>query len=167
MTPIDIFKETIWVKKFNGNLDIITKHAQHIVEYDPGREVSNVGGYQSNNITFGFKELIEQAHEGIKELNYEAKLVNFWLNINKGDDYNFPHIHAINFVSVVYYHQVCCEECPIRFTHLVPQIRPEYYEIRPKNQDMLFFSGTIPHSVKGCGNKDHTRISLAFNFAIL
>ena len=167
MEHVDIFKETISVKKFNGNLDIINKHIQHIVEYDPGRKISNVGGYQSNNITFGFKELIDQAYDGTKELGIKSNLVNFWLNINTGDNYNNCHIHPTDSISVVYYHQVCCEECPIKFTHLVPQIKTNYYELRPKNQDMLFFSGTIPHSVKGCGNKEHTRISIAFNFAIL
>lgn len=169
MQPIDIFKETVWVKKFNGNLDIITKHAQHIVEFDSGRNKSNVGGYQSNDITFGFQELIDQAYNGVKELknNNRVNLVNFWLNINTGDNYNNTHIHATDFISVVYYHKVCCKDCPIRFTHLVPQLKKEWFDIIPQNQDMLFFSGILPHSVKGCGNKDHTRISIAFNFVIL
>lgn len=167
MEHVDIFKETISVKKFTGDLDIINKHIQHIVEYDPGRKVSNIGGYQSNDITFGFKELIYQACEGIKELKLKVNLMNFWLNINKGQDSNICHIHSSDDLSVVYYHQVCCEECPIRFTHLVPQIKHDWYEIRPKNQDMLFFSGLLPHSVIPCGNIDHTRISLAFNFRIL
>jgi len=167
MQPIDIFKETIYVKKFQGNLDIITKHINHIVEFDSGRKLSNIGGYQSRDISFGFDEILQQAYDGLKEVGINSRLVNFWLNINKGDNYNSPHIHATDFVSMVYYHQVCCDNCPIVFTSLVPQLQVGSFEKVPNNQDMLFFSGILPHAVKGCGNKEHTRISLAFNFRIL
>lgn len=159
-----ILKQSCFTKNFEGDLDIIDKHINHIKEFDEGRVLSNVGGYQSNDITFGFKELINCIEEGFKELNFNVKLANFWLNINKGKDSNSTHIHNNEFWSVVYYHKVCCENSPLIFSSLVPTINEDICIYKPFPQQIIYFPGWYPHSVKGCNQEEHERISIAFNF---
>ena len=159
-----ILKQSCFTKSFEGNLNIIDKHIEHIKEFDEGRVVSNEGGFQSNNIEFGFKELINTIEEGFKELKLNVKLENFWLNINKGSDSNAAHIHNSDFWSVVYYHKVCCVNSPLIFSSLVPVIHQDVSIYTPKPQEIIYFPGWYPHSVKGCGQTNHERISIAFNF---
>lgn len=160
-----IFKDSLYVDQFNGNLHTIDKHIEHIREFDKGVSLTNIGGYHSNNITFGFQELIDFIFNCFLKLNVKCSLSNFWLNINKGSDSNKSHVHGLlKGWSVVYYHKVCCTSSPLIFNHLVPQIITDKYCFIPQNQNIVFFRPNIPHSVEGCGNVDHERISIAFNF---
>ena len=161
-----IFSVNVWREKYLGNIEIIEKHIRHIQEFDAGRKRSNEGGYQSNDITFGFTELINFIKNCFADQNTNVSLGNFWLNINKGTDENLPHIHTSNAWSVVYYHKICCNKSPIYFDPIVPHL-PVFgstYFLYPNNQELLFFDGIIPHGVQACGHTDHERISIAFNF---
>lgn len=162
-----IFKQSIFTKTFEGDLSIIDKHVEHIVSFDKGRVVTNQGGYQSNYITFGFNDLIQSIIDGFKSIQLNANLASFWLNINKGSDYNLSHIHGMDMWSVVYYHKVCCDKSPIVFSHLVPSVNQEQHIHISKNQEIVYFPGTYPHAVLGCQQDNHQRISIAFNFSIL
>ena len=159
-----ILKQSCFTKNFTGDIDIIDKHINHIKEFDEGRVCSNKGGYQSNDITFGFKELIKSILEGFKELNLNVELQNFWLNINKGTNSNATHIHPVEYWSVVYYHKVCCENSPLVFSSHVPLIHEATSAYNPLPQQIIYFPGWYPHSVEACNQADHERISIAFNF---
>lgn len=159
-----IQKQSIFVKKFEGDLSILDKHINHILEFDKGRKVSNEGGYQSNDITFGFDDLLTSIKKGFDYLNQTVSLDNFWLNINKGSNFNHPHLHGISGWSVVYYHKVCCDQSPIVFPSLVPCIQNTETYFTPKSQQIIFFKAWYPHYVKACNQLNHERISLAFNF---
>tara|TARA_R110000772_G_scaffold227832_1_gene338594 strand:- start:356 stop:859 length:504 start_codon:yes stop_codon:yes gene_type:complete len=159
-----ILKQSCFTRSFEGNLNIIDKHIEHIKEFDEGRVKTNKGGFQSNDITFGFKELINSIEKGFEELKFNVRLENFWLNINKGSDSNTTHIHSPYFWSVIYYHKVCCENSPLIFSSLVPVIHQEICTYTPKPQEIIYFPGWYPHSVKGCDQNNHERVSIAFNF---
>lgn len=159
-----IRKESVFRTIYPGDTEIINKHIKHILEYDKGRIKSNKGGYQSNDITFGFEELIAFIKQSLIDINIKAVFSNFWLNINNGNDYNLAHIHELDHVSIVYYHKVCCENTPIVFSDMVPHIRHWTYNIVPKQGELLMFDADMPHSVSACGNPNHQRISIAFNF---
>ena len=159
-----ILKQSFFSKTFEGNTDIINKHISHIKEFDEGKVFSNKGGYHSNNITFGFYELLESVQEGFKELNINPRLQNFWLNINKGSDSNRIHTHPDSHWSVVYYHRVCCENSPLVFSSHVPLIHEATSAYNPLPQQIIYFPGWYPHSVEACNQADHERISIAFNF---
>lgn len=165
MKEIIIRKEILYQTSYTGNLDILDDQIQHLRKYDKGRIKSNRGGFQSNDITFGFNELILFIIENLKQLQVNATLCNFWLNVNSGTDYNNHHIHGISdTISVVYYHKVCCKQAPISFGHLVPVLHREEFEYYPENQDIIIFDDRIPHKVNPCNQQNHERISLAFNF---
>jgi hypothetical protein len=165
INEIVIRKESIFQTTYTGNLQTLDDQINYIHKYDKGRTVSNVGGYQSNFITFGFDELIDFISKECQKINLKARFNCFWLNVNNGQDYNIPHIHNITGgFSVVYYHKVCCDKSPISFTHLIPCIHEGEYKYSPKNQDILIFDDRLPHMVYPCNQADHTRVSVAFNF---
>ena len=161
-----LFKESAYITKYEGDKNIIDKHIEHILLFDKGRKGSNEGGYQSHDITFGFNELLTFTQKCAVELGPSLMLANFWLNINKGNDFNREHIHELNGASAVYYHKVCCDKAPICFKHLVPQIIENTVEYIPQEGDIIFFPSYLPHGVRACGNPEHERISFAFNFKI-
>ena len=159
-----IYKESLFINEYTEDTDLIQKHINHILEFDQGRVKSNLGGYQSNDITFGFNDLIKFAIDSLKLIKVDARLSNFWLNINKNNHSNDPHIHDLTNWSAVYYHKVCCHDPKISFHHLVPTVIEETYSYTPKEKQMIFFKSNIPHSVSPCFNQGHERISIAFNF---
>lgn len=168
INEIIIRKESIFQTSFTGNIDVLDEHINYVRKYDGGRVVSNVGGYQSNDINFGFTELIMFVQEQCEKIKPKTRLDGFWLNINNGQNYNMPHMHDLSpSFSVVYYHKICCENSPISFRHITPCIYPDEYKYSPKNQDIIIFDARIPHMVYPCNNDNHERISIAFNFSIL
>lgn len=164
MIEQEIYKESIFINSYLGDSDIIQKHINHILEFDKGTQISNKGGYHSGNISFGFYDLINFATSSLSSIGENVSLSNFWININKGEDENISHIHAMDTWSAVYYHKVCCEKCTINFHHLVPTIVPNVFSHIPKEKTMVFFKSDKPHSVSPCNQANHERISIAFNF---
>jgi hypothetical protein len=162
-----IYKQSIYRLMYPGDKDVIDKHNKHILEFDKGRVISNIGGYQSHDITFGYSDLIEYIKKALSTFELEMVFRNMWINVNKGTDYNLPHVHELNGVSAVYYHKMCCDKAPIIFQDVMPEVRQWKYEVTPKEGEILLFDSFIPHSVRGCGNPDHQRISIAFNFTKL
>ena len=163
-----IFKESIFVNHYKGNTDVMQEDIKHLVSFDKGRNKSNRGGYQSHDINFGFQDLIQFSVESLASIGERVRLDNFWVNINRGNDYNVVHIHKLNAWSAVYYHSVCCEKATLNFHHLVPTVAGhEDYTYVPKVRDMVFFKSQQPHSVFPCCQENHQRISIAFNFAKL
>lgn len=84
---------------------------------DSGRCISNVGGYQSNNLFVNnchyteIKKLLNVVASNSKiwysELNvkeqFSGHIDNFWININSVNNYNNPHVHPASIFSGVYY----------------------------------------------------------------
>lgn len=162
-----VYKESVYRVPYTGDRSVIEAHNKHILEFDKGRIRSNRGGYQSNDITFGYDELINFIKEVLKKMNIEVGFSNFWLNVNDGTNYNETHIHDLDHISAVYYHRVCCDQSPLVFSDQVPHIRPWEYKITPKEGEILLFDSAMPHAVRGCNNPEHKRVSIAFNFSKL
>lgn len=164
MIEQEIYKESIFINSYTGDSDIIQKHINHILEFDKGIKKSNLGGYHSNAITFGFYDLIKFAVDSFDSIGIKVSLHDFWINVNQGKDKNFPHVHFINNWSAVYYHKVCCEKTTLNFHHLVPTLVGNNYNHIPKEKTMVFFKSDKPHSVSPCNESNHERVSIAFNF---
>lgn len=162
-----IHKDSFFVNEYLGNTDQIDAHIKHLITFDKGRAISNIGGYQSNNITFGFNDLIEFAINSLLSIGEKTKLGTFWVNINQGNHYNLQHVHEREVWGAVYYHKVCCEKSTINFHHLIPALHENVCSYSPKEKQMIFFKGLQPHSVSACNGVDHERISIAFNLVKL
>lgn len=167
LEEVIFYKESFFKKKYSGNKDNITQEINDIIKKDStGRTVSNVGGYQSNFLNGYFVELIDFIVKSFKDLKLTATLEGMWLNINDGDSFNISHIHRLDEYSCVYYHKVCCDNSPICFSNLIPTIVPEKFCYAPKENEIIFFKGRIPHHVLPCKRKNHQRISIALNFSV-
>ena len=168
-------------------------YIQGLAKKSKGREISNEGGWQSNNIPFMddmkifgplCKEIIFNSQRYIVEtsLNNDKKygITNMWANVNKYKDSNIIHCHPFSVISGVYYVKVPENSGGIEFVHPEQAIGSyyvhNYYEkltpinsatwmVNPKEGDLLLFPSFLRHRVTKHLNKKEDRITLAFNIA--
>ena len=117
---VDIFKTGIWKAKLNLNLSSLEKEIESIVKKDKGRKISNVGGYQTNDIDYEkhaqllfLSEIIKVNTRSYRDsvgLNQNFKIDNMWININKYKDFNKSHLHPYSSISGVFYVK-CPKDC--------------------------------------------------------
>ena len=101
---------------FRAELDLdvvsIEKFCQEYRDNNEGRVISNVGGYQSNDLPTDnkhIKSLINQIikHSNIFSESYSLKIKNvissMWLNINGYKDSKGLQLHTLAIFSGVYY----------------------------------------------------------------
>jgi len=114
-----IFPTPIW----SADLDIDNKElyewCKDFQKFDIGRTVSNVGGWQSNDIFVEkylnvnsvrdlFFAIMDMTNQAVSDYNYEdanktIRIGNVWININNKDCYNASHVHPNTTFSGVYY----------------------------------------------------------------
>lgn len=178
----------------DGSLDVdndaLKKYCLETREKDPGRQISNQGGWQSNlimKVENDFRELYEKVLETLisanKELGFDGptpRMQSFWMNINGEGNYNEVHDHPGCFYAGVYY--VDAEEDqgeivfynPISFfsnytvMNNVKEFTPYNavnWRFKPKTGRLLIFPSYLNHFVRrNMSNKE--RISIAFNFGM-
>jgi len=127
MSLYNLFTVPIWNTELEtiDNKSIV-EHCQKVKEIDKGRDISNIGGWQSN-ILEGSHEPLYELHKKINEaVSYFATdiniqqpigLTNMWMNINGYKDYNRVHCHPGCEFSGVYYAQVTENTGEIIFRH--------------------------------------------------
>lgn len=152
---------------------------------DQGRVISNYGGYQSSDITFGENEeidkLIEYINTEVKECARqvgmkELQLYNIWININPPHSYNHLHNHVGSVLSGCYYVDAKPEQGNIQFErtdggeyHIPVDIAQETYytctraTYAAKTGALYVFPSWLKHSVQG-NRSNSDRISVAFNY---
>lgn len=158
---------------------------------DYGRVVSNVGGWQSNDILEN--ELIDTplnfligvvkpaCQKAITDLgsNKQAVIVNSWVNINNKNDYNELHNHvSCEFACVFYLTENNSDiefERPydiqkyfldsLESTFSTPASFSRVTHSPPKNA-LLIFPAWLKHRVKPSVS-DSTRISVAINIKVV
>ena len=182
----DIFKTSIWKVKLNLNLSSLKKEIKKIVKKDKGRNISNVGGYQTNNIDYkkhaqllSLSEIIKVNTRNYRDsvgLNQNFELENMWININKYKDFNKSHLHPYSSISGVFY-----VKCPKNCGDIVLQNSASdflyYWDPNVKtytsytssdwfipceNNLLLLFPSYLKHYVQPNLSKED-RISLSFN----
>ena len=109
----DIFKIGVFHKVLNPDTKKIEKYCLKLKkEEEPGRNISNVGGWQSENLQGKhlvlnelFEEIEHYGNDFAKSLNIKTslKLSNIWININQYKDWNMLHNHPGATFSGVYY----------------------------------------------------------------
>jgi uncharacterized protein (TIGR02466 family) len=155
---------------------------------DKGRQLSNIGGWQSDNLKGVHKPLNQlfieiTKHIGIfnqtLQLNMSNNLGNIWVNINGYKDTNAPHIHPGCLISGVYYVQTPKDCGNIEFTTSDFDLRSyEWNEktvidennytvprwIMPAIENRLYlFPNWLTHCVQPNLNSIKERISISFN----
>jgi len=186
---MDLFKISILNKILKlSNKSILEKK---ILEKSkqPGRFVSNLGGYQSHNLDIedqDLKELITKLNTEVSHLaNYyefkdELKVKEIWFNTNRYKDFNAVHYHKDSIFSGVYYFDVPENTGGIVFrnptinymdlywpNHIIKEhnnMNTPTWEIHPVTDQVLIFPAWLEHSVNPNMNKNKDRISMSFNF---
>ena len=183
------FPSPIWSGKFfNVDNDELKTFAYALKERDPGVQVSNAGGWQSDAIGKGFCSAIDQLVENLDREFYEVskqvglppmEVYNIWININPKGAWNLTHDHMGAIMTGVYYVQAEQGNGNIKFE------RPDnarYYLPAPTDDKWTYFNTQVceyasltnavylfpawlPHSVSQ-NTLDKDRISVSFNYGM-
>jgi len=181
----------VWAdgSELNAQLkDSILEHARR----NPGRELTNVGGWHSET---GRLEFCGHAGERLighmRDMTEEATLrlyaefakpraslnwtLNAWANINGPGDFNKVHTHPGSTWSGVYYVDPgssdpdaestplhLSDPCPSRTNIFFPELSTSNVLIKPEPGLMILFPSYVPHGVLP-HRGDRARISIAFN----
>lgn len=154
---------------------------------DQGRVLSNINGWQSQDLVLGENEHIDRLTEEISaEISSccqqvglpKLRIYNSWINVNPPGAYNQLHNHIGAIFSGVYYISVSPNQGNLKFQrsdnaeyHLPETIvHPTYFNMfeatyAPKNNALLIFPGWLKHSVEP-NMSNHDRISFSFNYGI-
>tara|TARA_R100000406_G_scaffold16774_1_gene10472 strand:- start:142 stop:705 length:564 start_codon:yes stop_codon:yes gene_type:complete len=183
---LNIFKDSIIIEEYENNK--IHSRIKNILKNEKknnkGRVVSNINGFQTNNIKDQIvEEFILNCFSHCIKNNYtakkafDAKLDNFWINENLPNSYNQEHVHPYTDFSGVYYLEVPKNSGNIYFkkydmikTNLSylfndSDFYTEFFIENKKNQFFLFSSDFI-HGVY-LNKSKKPRISISFNISII
>jgi uncharacterized protein (TIGR02466 family) len=148
---------------------------------------SNAGGWHSDCYIKSSNDFMSDVLEKIEFLlkpiykeygiKSDPKLVNYWFNINKKNDYNINHNHPHSFFSGCLYVKVPKNSGNIVFVRpdrllefLDPDINNENnygnYYVEPAENRIVIFTSNLEHRVEQnlTEEKDDQRISIAFNY---
>jgi len=181
---VDIFSSPIFRKKLSIDNTKILEYCLSLEKKDPGRVVSNLGGWQSSPIFETPNELKELynlisqfSDEVCKHMElYPVEIFNSWININRYKDSNWPHTHADSVLSGVYYVKTP-ENCGnIEFENASNETIPVFVQRTGMNRfhspnwvcpstegDLYIFPGWLRHGVNPNYNKLEERVSISFN----
>lgn len=189
MKKMDIFGCPIMFNDIKLDNKILEKFILNLKKTQKSRFLSNVGGWQSNDLRLDTKELEPLLSDIIKccvEYGIQQKfknkskisLTNIWANVNEFKDMNEMHIHPHSMISGVYYVK-CPKNCgDIVFKHPSASMEhdwmsknfEEYLETNsfnwyfPAIEGRLYlFPSWLSHRVMPNMNKNEKRISLSFN----
>jgi len=184
---IDAFKIPLFQSTLGLDADNISKYCLELKHKNKGRNLSNVGGWQSNDLTGVhmplnelFKKIVENVQIFSEQLKIKSKLTidNIWVNINDYKDFNLQHIHPNTLISGIYYIQTP-EDCgDLELIHPCSNFDYDWradnfteyneynslnYVIKPQSDLLVLFPGYLPHFVKPNLNRNQSRISISFN----
>ena len=184
----EIFAVPVYETELGFDVNKMTDLCRKFVKDDKGRNISNRGGYQSNDIDLSNK-LFADFFANIKfhatgfassVLKVETQFMhNAWININNFGDYNVIHNHPYSHISGVYYLKTP-KDCGRLVLQNSAKDVLQYYEvdagIKQRNQynsqefvlepepgKLYLFPSWINHYVQPNRNRNEERISIAFN----
>lgn len=184
---INIFSNPISIIELNQNINFLNKFCLNFKKQNKTRDMSNRGGYQSQNIFRNqFEEIDILLNEIEKHVQIYGKNVlrlkkapavnNLWVNINGYKDHNRSHVHPKSIISGVFYIKVPENSGNLMFEnanspsrYLNPEDVEIYneanstsWQIIPKENTLILFPSWTIHEVLPNLNKKE-RISIAFN----
>lgn len=159
---------------------------------ESSRELSNIGGWQSNDdlaedvqftdlISFVRQKLLKVALHNNYIDGLECVIVNMWANINEHRDFNKAHLHPDSDWSFAYYVKVTEDSGSIVFCD--PRVRRimkvqddilidhsnnsqhSIYAIKPLNGSLVIFPSYLEHYVEPNLTQD-SRISISGNIRV-
>lgn len=187
------FPTPIWWQDTPINLDPLRALCSKIKETDKGRQMSNFGGWQSNDILVGdhtatdeFCKFVEaQSIKCIQDFGYapstQLKVSNLWFSSNNDNAFNQVHNHAGAFISGTFYIDVPQSSGEIVFyrnsheEYIISGAAPivQHTAIsgatcryEPREARLVMFPGFLQHAVMPTPSKED-RVSMSFNMRIV
>jgi|TARA_R100001509_G_scaffold164600_1_gene142834 uncharacterized protein (TIGR02466 family) len=187
MDSINIFCSTIFVDLLkNKDFDKAIKEELIFKEKNNKSNIlSNRGGFQSdtikNPIIIDTLEknsfaMLNSKYTSLSSIN--CKVLNCWLNVNKKNNWNIPHVHHDSHYSGTYYLDVPDDSGNLTFfrefsySFVKPNIKgfehndfAETFDVVPKKNMIVLFPSNLLHMVNP--NSSHlSRTSLSFNIGL-
>ena len=182
----NLFRTDILYFKLNLNIPSIVDFCYDYKKNNAGRNVSNEGGYQSNDLPLD-NSIIQSITERLVPFVTEAqnlyalkplKISNIWFNVNGYKDFNHAHCHYGSILSAAFYVKVPDTSAPILFHNPSPidmYLRQEVMTglnslntlaaAYPPEENVLYiFPSWLKHSVQP-NQSTEDRISFSFNTA--
>ena len=186
---LNLFPVPIQATQTELNIDSLIEFCYEMKrKNEEGVEISNIGGWQSNNVInethTEFVKLLNEIDNAVKGYHEDIKfkktviqkISNIWVNINQKGHSNEYHIHSRATLSGAFY--LTKGKVPIVFEHPFKDINEYYWEaslieewnransghlrIIPESNQLIIFPAWVYHKVDA--NKEDTdRISLSFN----
>lgn len=184
---MEIIEKTIFPNFFYiVNLEVdnisIANYIFDLEKTTKGRSYSNGGGWQSdisNESHPDINKLISYSRQVCQEIsnswNLPQTLVlkNIWANVNRKNNFNYPHFHPQSIFSGVYYPMATETTGDLVFKrpdiqeHYIDSADTEYtqkhFNISPKTGNLVIFPSYLNHFVEQ-NSSDSPRISIAMNF---
>ena len=183
-----LFTDGVWSSTFNSNLK---EYCLNIRKQDSGRQFSNRGGYQSNDLNLSDTQLQPLLNHILSETiqfsstyNFSRKnfyIKNMWININGFKDYNIPHTHPGSQFSGVYYvdapenagnivfrrghYGKMAYDWNLDFTEW-NQGNTAIWYLSSDTHNCYIFPSYLEHYVESNLNKEKERFSISFNVAL-
>lgn len=179
---VNLFPSPLHIEEMVFNLNSIREECYRR-QNRPGRTVSNVGGYQSEEYFLPdpfFNDLFLKVEEVSNTLaDYigigPCKMNNFWININHPGSINQRHAHPNCKLSGAYYVKVPPNSGSIQFFNPSEKLiareweserytayNAEVWRFEPKENELFIFPSYLEHLVtQNLSNED--RISISFN----
>lgn len=178
------FPNYVAIEKTNLDLQKLVAYAYSLKEKSRGRVLSNVGGWQSEDLNHKDKELqrviasIGEATNKLKTLfsiNEDFITGNLWININGKADFNRPHTHPRAVFSGVLYIKTPPDCGGLEFCNPYREI--QHYDYYFKNfrhhtltyrwyeakENLLYIFPSWQEHYALPNRSDEDRISIAFN----
>ena len=186
---LELFSVPMQITELELNIDSLTEFCYEMKHKDEGVEISNMGGWQSDDVFnethtefVKLKNKIEEAaniyHHAMQfKKTYNQKISKIWVNINQKGHLNMSHNHPYSIFSGAFY-LTKGETSPIDFEHPYKDINVHYwheaiienfnsvnsskYSLPPKPNTLIIFPSWIQHKVH-TNEEDTDRISFSFN----
>jgi len=189
-----LFSVPIQITELELNIDSLIEFCYEMKhKNEKGVELSNIGGWHSENIInethtefVNLKDKIEEAvniyHHDIQfKKTYYQKIDAIWANINQKGHSNVYHDHPHSILSGAFY-LTDGKTAPIDFRHPYQHINLYFWDdsiieewngvnssrwsIPPKTNTLLVFPSWVQHKVS-MNKEDTDRITFSFNTKIL
>jgi uncharacterized protein (TIGR02466 family) len=187
----NLFSSPLFIDQLELDIDSIKSFCYKMRDLSEGRKLTNVGGWQSENLPLEepelqvmFNEIINRVNLVHNELgfskNIKQKIDNSWININKRGNFNRPHIHPGAIFSGVVYINCSKDSGNINFLNPVKShiyhiedsivenfngFNSQRYFQTPEVGKLLFFPGWLEHYVDP-NDSDTDRVSISFNTTV-
>jgi len=188
-----MFTDMIFCEYMNLNTDAIEKFCLEIKNQNQGVVVSNIGGWQSQEIlehqiknNKEISKLCTEVNKKFKEVftqlnyndeKYNVEISNFWININRKEHSNSSHNHGNSLFSAIYYVKTPNNCGNLVFKRNIdPICRLEYPDFYKKmnscngkswsvqpEENKLVIFPSWIYHYVQTSNSEYQRISMAFN----